>query len=260
MDQTPENLAEPIVTVRHPSRRALLKGAAVGAAGVVSATAVGASVLSVFPRDIAHAASMTGSKCIDSVQTILNIAATAEQLAVTFYSNGIANAKALGISGVNLDYLKAAVVEEQLHENLLVASGGKSLTSTFSFPSAGKTFNDLDTFINTLNQLESDFESAYLIAISELAQQNQPGLAVLAGQIATVEAEHRVIGRSIESSIKVPNNRAFTPVLVGSVGEAVTALTDQGYLSPKQGNSYSYKAVSTKDGFVNWRKPFVQKC
>lgn len=259
MDQIPENLAEPIVTVRHPSRRALLRGAAVGAAGVVGATAVGAGVLSVFPRGIAQAAA-SSSKCIDSVQTILNIAATAEQLAVTFYSNGIANAKALGISGVNLDYLKAAVVEEQLHENLLVAAGGKSLTSTFSFPSAGKTFSDLDTFINTLNQLESDFESAYLIAISELAQQNQPGLAVLAGQIATVEAEHRVIGRSIETSIKVPNDRAFTPVLVGSVGEAVTALTDQGYLSPKQGNNYSYKAVSTNDSSVYWRKPFVQKC
>jgi hypothetical protein len=259
MDQTPENLADPIVTVRHPSRRALLRGAAVGAAGAVGVTAVGAGVLSVLPRSIAHAAAGS-SKCIDSVQTILNIAATAEQLAVTFYSNGIANAKALGISGVNLDYLKAAVVEEQLHENLLVAAGGKSLTSTFSFPGAGKTFTNLGTFIITLNQLESDFESAYLIAISELAQQNQPGLAVLAGQIATIEAEHRVIGRSIETSIKVPNDRGFTPVLVGSVGEAVTALTDQGYLSPKQGNSYSYSAVSTKDGSVFWREPFVQKC
>jgi len=260
MDQTSENLAEPIVTVRHPSRRAMLKGAAVGAVGAVGVAAAGAGVLSAFPRSIAHAAAATSSKCLDSVQTILNIAATAEQLAVTFYSNAIANAGALGISGVNLDYLKAAVVEEQLHENLLLAAGAKSLTSTFSFPSAGKTFKDLDTFVMTLDQLETDFESAYIIAVSELGQQNQFGLAVLAAQIATIEAEHRVIGRSIKTSIKVPNDRAFTPVLVGSVGEAVTALTDQGYLSPKQGNSYSYSAVSTNDGYVYWRKPFVAKC
>ncbi len=104
------------------------------------------------------------------------------------------------------------------------------------------------------------FESAYLIAVKEFGKQNQFDLAVLAGQIATIEAEHRVIGRSINSNIAVPNDRAFTPVLVGSVGEAVTALTDQGYLSPKGDNSYTYAAVSLKDSHVHYLAPFMQKC
>lgn len=244
------------------TRRSFLRKAAFGAAGVTGVAAMSAGVLSAFPKTVAHAASLTKAtaSCTDSIQTILNVATTAEQLAVTFYTNGIANARKLGISGDNLNYLTNALVEEQLHENLLLASGGKTLTSTFSFPSGATTFMDLQTFVATLNQLETAFESAYLAAIKEFADQNQSGLAQLAGQIVTIEAEHRVIGRSILKSIRFPNNRAFTPVYVKSVSDAVNVLAAEGYLSPKSGNSYTYKAVSTMDPNVEQKKPFVTPC
>lgn len=244
------------------TRRSFLRKAAFGAAGVTGVAAVSAGVLSAFPKTAAHAATLTKatSNCTDSVQTILNVAATAEQLAVTFYTNAIANASDLGISGNNLNYLTNALVEEQLHENLLLTAGGKTLTSTFSFPYGEDTFDDINKFVTTLDQLETAFESAYLAAIKEFADQNQSGLAQLAGQIVTIEAEHRVIGRSILNSIHFPNNRAFTPVYVKSVSDAVNVLAAEGYLSPKSGNSYTYKAVSTSDPHVEQKKPFVTPC
>jgi hypothetical protein len=242
------------------SRRNMLRGTLIGAAGVTGVAAVGVGAITLLPHSTtqAHAAAaiLAGkAKCSDSVQTILNIAATAEQLAVTFYSNGISNASKLGISGVNLDYLLAAVVEEQIHENYLVKAGGSSLTSTFSFPDAGTTFTDLKKFVKTLDELETAFESAYLAAVKEFADMGQSGLAVLAGQIGTIEAEHRAVGRTLISSQGFPNNRAFTPVLVKSVSDAVNVLTSEGFLSPTSGNSYTYSPVSTDQPHVLYRYP-----
>jgi hypothetical protein len=245
------------------SRRSMLRGALIGAAGVTGVAAVGAGALTILPRGVssAHAASAIAAsataKCSDSIQTILNVAATAEQLAVTFYSNGIANAMKLGIKGVNLDYLQEAVVEEQLHENYLVSAGGVSTTSTFSFPDAGDTFKDLNKFVMTLDMLESAFESAYIAAIKEFADMNQSSLAVLAGQIATIEGEHRAVGRTLISTQRFPNNQAFTPVYVKSVSDAVNLLTNEGFLSPTSGNSYSYSPVSTDDKNVHWKYPYT---
>jgi Ferritin-like domain len=247
--KTPEEMSKetPTMLVGKSSRRSLLRGAVAGAA-------VGASALWL-PKNVLASTDTEGPE--DTIVQILSIAATAEQLAVTFYSNGIANANALGIKGDNLLYLKAAVVEEQLHENFLVANGGTSLTSTFSFPNGAATFQDLNTFITTLNQLETDFVAAYLAAVSEFSQYNQPRLAQIAGQILAIESEHRAIGRSISPNIQVPNNRAYAPALLESVGDAVDALSAQGYLSPKSGNSYTYSAVSLMDSYVTVRTPVV---
>jgi len=55
----------------------------------------------------------------------------------------------------------------------------------------------------------------------------------------------------------VPNNHAFAPALVESVGDAVGVLSAAGYLSPVSGNSYTYAAVSTVDQYVVYRMPFV---
>lgn len=240
------------------SRRSLLKGAAIGAVGVTGFAAAGAGLLSALPRSTALAASP--ASCDDPVQTILNIAATAEQLAVTFYTQGIAHARELGISGQNLTYLQGAVIEEQIHQKFLVKNGAMPITGTFSFPKGKETFEDQTTFVTTLDMLETAFESAYLAAVKEFADQNQIGLAQIAAQICTVEAEHRALGRSISMKIALANNWAFTPVLVSNVSEAVTVLSNEGFLSPVQGNSYTYKEVSTSDPRVVRRMPYAKPC
>ncbi len=246
------------------SRRSLLKGVA-AATGGIAVVAAGVA----YGAQLTHAATLAPSgqarstqpkaplsKLQDSIVSILTVARTAEQLAVTFYSNGITNADKLGISGDNLDYLKAALVEEQIHQQFFAANGGQSLATTFSFPQGAQTFTDLKTFIATQQQLEGVFDSAFLAAVSEFAQLGRPDLAQISAQVACIEAEHRALGRSI-GSLSPADNWAFTPVLIGSVGDAPTLVTKAGYLSPTSGNSYTYKEVSTDNSGVEQSKPYA---
>ncbi len=249
-------------TAARRSRRMLLKGAA-GAAGIAVA---GGAILTASPAyaKVARPDSLatgqqqyrSSQQTADSIVDILTVARTAEQLAVTFYTNGIANADKLGITGDNLAYLKAALVEEQIHQQFLAANGGKSLADTFSFPQGSATFTDLKTFIATQQQLEGVFDSAYLAAIMEFAQLGRPDLAQIAGQIATVESEHRALGRVIGGLVPA-DNWAFTPVLVTSVGAAPALVQKAGYLSPVSGNTYTYKQVDTSGAGVEQVKPFT---
>lgn len=228
------------------SRRTLLKSAAAGVAGIAAISTSG----------LAYAKSYTSKRpTADSIVSILTVARTAEQLAVTFYSNGIANADKLGLSGNNLEYFKAALVEEQIHQQFFAANGGQSLADKFSFPEGAKTFTDLKTFIATQQQLEGVFDSAFLAAILEFAQLGRPDLAQIAGQIATVESEHRALGRAIGGLIPA-DNWAFTPVLIATVGDAPALVQKAGYLSPTSDNSYTYQEVSTDNAGVEQRKPF----
>lgn len=246
------------------SRRSLLKGAVAGATGVV----IGAGTLSALPvqarvvRDSVAAAQtkhleMFGStrQTVDSIASILTVARTAEQLAVTFYSNGVANADKLGLSGDNLTAIKAALVEEQIHQQFFTANGGQSLADTFSFPQGPQTFTDLKTFIMTQQQLEGVFDSAFLAAIVEFGQLGRLDLSQIAGQIATIEAEHRALGRLI-GGLAPADNWAFSPVLIATVGDAPALVKKAGYLSPVSGNSYTYQAVSTANSGVIYQKPF----
>ncbi len=234
------------------SRRSLLKGAAAGAAGLAMAN---------FSSVAAHAQSLrhtnkTKSADMDAIVAILTVARTAEQLAVTFYSNGVAKADTLGIKGDNLEYLKAALIEEQIHQKFFAANGGESLTETFSFPKGAKTFEDLHTFIETQQQLEGVFDSAFLAAIKEFCDLGHSDLAQISGQVACIEAEHRALGRSIAGLVPA-DNWAFTPVLIAAVADAPAIVTDAGYLSPTDGNSYKYMEVSTVDSNILYRAPFA---
>lgn len=231
------------------SRRNLLKIAAAGAAGVAAMGAAGGLLI---PKTAAHAQDDEGAE--DSITTIFSIAATAERLAVTFYSHGVAHAEKLGLKGINLDDIEAALVEEQIHELFFVANGGKPITSTFSFPHADDTFEHLDLFIETQQMLEGVFDSAFLAAIKEFAQLGRPDLAQIAGQIACIESEHRALGRQI-GRLRPANNWAYAPVFFEAVGDAPAVVKAAGFLSPRHGNSFTYHQVSTADEGVIHRKP-----
>ena len=257
------------------SRRAFFKKGAIITASGVAATALGATLLphvssAAAKQTSAHVAAslqsgrqqqnqalnMYRKSAQDPIVTILTIARTAEQLAVTFYSQGLANADKLGLQGDNLTYLQAALAEEQIHQQFFAANGGQSLTETFSFPEGPRTFTDLKTFISTQQQLEGVFDSAFLAAIKEFAQLGRPDLAQIAGQVACIEAEHRVLGRAI-GGLSPADNWAFTPVYLGSVADAPALVTKAGYLSPKGDNSYTYKEVSTNVAGLEQTKPFA---
>src|SRR5579884_321131 len=242
------------------SRRTLLKGAAVGAVGATGLGALGAGLL-LRSGAPAHAAAASAAACSKGtpIHDIFTIARTAERLAVTFYSNGIAHAGDLGLSGSFLEDIHAALIEEQIHEFFFRDNGGGVLASTFSFPQGPDTFTDLNVFIATQQTLEGVFDSAFLSAIREFCQQGRPDLAQIAGQIATIEAEHRALGRYI-GDLDAADNWAFSPVLVGKVGEAPALVAKAGYLSPKGDNSFTYHQVSTSDPEVTYRQPFAAAC
>lgn len=246
------------------SRRSLLKGAVTATGitlagiGALNALPANASVISGAAGFGAAAGASTfgsTSATADSIVSIFSIARTAEQLAVTFYSHGLNNADKLGITGDNLENLKAALVEEQIHQQFFTANGGQSIAATFSFPQGAQTFTDLKTFIDTQQQLEGVFDSAFLAAIKEFAQLGRPDLAQIAGQIACIESEHRALGRVI-GKLSPADNWAYAPVLVATVGDAPALVQKAGYLSPTSGNTYTYQEVSTDNVGVEQRKPF----
>ena len=193
--------------------------------------AAGAGVaLAVFP----HAAGAQTSTP-ESVQDILNIADTAEHLAVTVLTAAVNNASQLGLSGLLLAFTQAALAEEQYHADFLEANGAKPLTDTFTVPDP-KILTDLQTFLATIEAAETLFIGAYMAAVREFTQLGQPTLAKYAYQIGTVEAEHRAhvrAGEALTTNLSKgvpPNNKAFETNVVATVGDAAKQLMALGFI------------------------------
>ncbi len=257
------------------SRRTLLKRASV--TGGVALSAGG--IFSVLAAEAAQADAsfsvLTEPDDVTPFGQIFKIAETAEQLAITFYSNGVANAGNLGLSANELAYIKAAGIEEQIHHDFFASITGVDpiQPTTFSFPAGSKTFTDLATFIFTQQVLEFVFDSAFLAAVRELSRLRAHRAAQIAAQIACIESEHRVLGRAILAahgitSMTAPkpdvrgrfnpppshppgptiptvpaNNLAFQPVFIEAVKDAPALVAKSGFLSPVAGNSYSYTPI-----------------
>ena len=218
-------------------RRALLKNIGIGG--------LSAAALATFSGAVKLSAQSAATQ--DSVAQIVTAALVAEDLATTFYYNGLVGhviedpslaGSGGGISSDgtprvtngnagNVIYIQAALSEEVNHANLLRSLlGGKNASSdpyqTFYFPTS--TFADIGAFLATLDALENAFIGAYLNAIREfsmLAAQASanPGsqpytadqltyFAVVAASIMGVECEHRTLGRVISGSDPA-NNRNY---------------------------------------------------
>jgi hypothetical protein len=224
--------------IQNAGRRSFFKG--LGKLGA------GATALSFFGELPMLAALSTGA-AEDTANQIFQAAVIAEDLATTFYYNGlvgtvIEDPALAGPGGTatngkgnvpNVDYLRAALNQEITHANLLRTVGNFGSSSaadpfqTFYFPS--KTFSDITTFIDTLEALENAFIGAYLNAIREFASLSSRSaergvpdgayggpysaaqleyFAEVAASILGVECEHRVLGFVITNANQ-PNNRYF---------------------------------------------------
>jgi len=231
------------------SRRSVLKGTMVGVVGLAAAggTAAGGAFLlsqSNHGSASAHGAydndnQYMNDNNVDSIQTILNVAITAETLAVIFYTEVLNNANRLGLNNAAKKDVQAALVEEAIHRQFLAKQGAKPLVTKFSFPLGQDTFRRFDSFIKTQQQLEALFVAAYLAAGREFAVLKRPDLVLVAAQIGGVEAEHRAIGRAI-GNMNPANNRAFETALLKKVGDAPGVMKQAGFLGPRNGNSYDW--------------------
>lgn len=254
-----ENIHTSTHPVDHSSRRSMLKRIAASTAGLVGVSGIvgGGIYLSQTGQSAsAHYATNNDDVNKKRIQDIMNIAATAEALGVVFYTRVLANANKLGLKPASRSNIQAALTEEQVHLKFLLAHGAKQLTTKFSFPYGADTFTNLDKFLKTQQQLEAAFVAAYLAAVKEFSQVNRPDLAQIAAQIAAVEGEHRVIGRTI-GAMSPANNVAFEKVTFNKVADAATALKNAGFLKPAGKNSYQYNQANTTMAGVDVAMPVI---
>jgi ferritin-like protein len=145
-------------------------------------------------------------------QEIINAAATAEALASVMYDNIINHSPAFAaLSGEPDDqaYLVAGREQEAIHYATLVGAGASPLTTTFYFPTGMFSDATFVTTINTLITLEDAFIAAYLIGIRDLSTDS---LKELAGQIMGIEAEHRVLVRTIANDLNLNQTKGLSGV------------------------------------------------
>jgi hypothetical protein len=170
----------------------------------------------------------------ETVANIINIAATAEALAVSLTGAVIAGAAKYdggkGLSATLVTWVKGIQAEEQAHYQYLTAAGAKALTTTFTVPQnlAGIT-NDSKTLLNFVVAAETIFIGAYTAAAQEFTDLKQPALAKVALQISSVEAQHRVLANYGVGAMP-PNNLGFEKAPYAAVGDAAAALKSLGLL------------------------------
>ncbi|HEY1984057.1 MAG TPA: ferritin-like domain-containing protein [Terracidiphilus sp.] len=184
----------------------------------------------------------------DTVKEIFTAALIAEDLATTFYYNGLigkviedpnlagpggtATDVTSGGNAGNVNYLQAALTEEMAHATLFrsllgIPKSSSDPVQTFYFPMG--SFDTLSAFTGLLDALENAFIGAYLNAIQEFAAKSASRrhgggdddgddskytaeqldyFAKVAASIMGIEAEHRVLGRVISNS-NPANNLAY---------------------------------------------------
>jgi hypothetical protein len=197
---------------------------------IAGATALGAAGIGMMQPIAAHAAATPHQTDADTVQDILNIAATAESLATTFYYQALGSASLPNVnSDANRNYFQAAAVQEFEHLLILDHLGGAPLATEFYFPT--NMFTDETVFFPTAGTLEDYFISAYIAAAKELSGAVSSGIKMavpkaigLAVQIGGIECEHRALLR-VAANLNPPNNRIIESALINRVGDAVAALT-----------------------------------
>ncbi len=199
-------------------------------------------------RESSAEAAGEAAQAKDTVAEIATAALIAEDLATTFYYNGLVGAviqdpNLAGPGGSadnvtsggnlgNVNYIQAALTEEISHANLLrsllgISKATSDPVQTFYFPAG--TFDSIGSFLGLLDALENAFIGAYLNAIQEFARmaadvrgkqdrhewydtrysaEQLDYLAKVSASIMGIECEHRVLGRVISNS-NPANNRNY---------------------------------------------------
>jgi len=205
------------------SRRDLIK--------IAGATGLGLALTQVKAvRGVAEAAAAS-----ESVADIINVAATAEAMAVTLLGAAIHGAAGYmnadgtkGLPAPIVAVLRAAQASEQAHYAFLIKAGAKPMTLTFNVPDP-RIATDSATLFQTIESLETAFIAAYMSAAREFAEMQKPELVTVAVQIGGVECEHRALAR-LALGDALPHNLAFEKRMFTQVGEAAAALQKLGFI------------------------------
>ena len=190
------------------SRRTFLKGGLVG----VGASLVGFSQLFGYGE---LAAQSNG----DDVETILNLATTAEALACTHYFTALTDSK-IQLTPWERAVLISTLDSELYHYEYLTENGGQTLTTQFYTPL--NVYNDRSNFSTISQQAETAFISAYLAANRRLAELGNPLLAATVAQIVITEGVHLALIRQLANLL--PNNTSLAEANYYNTSEVVPVL------------------------------------
>jgi hypothetical protein len=240
------HMSEQLVNRRNFLQRSGMVSFAAVAAPLLAATLAPASAHA--EHESSAEKTQEAAQAKDTVTEIATAALIAEDLATTFYYNGLVgsviqdpnlagsggSADHVSSSGNlgNVNYIQAALTEEISHANLLrsllgISKAASDPVQTFYFPAG--SFDAIGPFLGLLDALENAFIGAYLNAIQEFAAmaaiarerrhnhewydtryspEQLDYLAKVAASIMGIECEHRVLGRVISNS-NPANNRNY---------------------------------------------------
>jgi len=190
------------------TRRSLIQRAAVTAAAAGAAGALG------------PAAAFAQGNSGDTPEKVLNVAITAEALAVTYLSGLLQNNL---IPKQFVPVIKAANASEYDHYMALKKLGAKPLTTKFWAPNA---FFEKGKVFATIEAAEDLFVNAYLVGATVFAKAGNADAARYAGEIGGVEAQHRALARFAQG--KLPNNLGFEQYKLKTVDAHVKKLQSLG--------------------------------
>ncbi len=283
-DQETGHLIDTIAQTRLERRKFLTQAGMVGLGAAATLTLGNQKT---FAAESPAQRAQERAQAMDTVKEIFTAALIAEDLASTFYYNGLVGPviQDLNLAGPggsanhvqpdgnagNVQYLQAALTEEIAHADLFrsllgISGPASDPVQTFYFPAG--SFDTLGAFTGLLDALENAFIGAYLNAIQEFSvksahEDDGDGhsysakqldyFAKVAASIMGIEAEHRVLGRVI-SNTNPANNLAYEQTdglnaVYNGPKSAVAALTP--FLTPSTGPGYSLATALAGQGTVS---------
>ena len=153
---------------------------------------------------------------VDADTDIAKLAATAELLAIDFYTRSIRSRK---LKGAEAAYLAAALQNEKDHYKALAGVLGRAAPKNLRFKYPAGTFGSARSIGRTGQALETAFVGAYLGAVKALKSND---LKAVAAQIGNNESRHLAILSNIAAGTIV-SGPSFPKALTAA--QATRALT-----------------------------------
>lgn len=181
----------------------------------------------------------------DSLETIINLAATAETLACTHYYAALTDGT-IALTPDERAILTAALDTEYQHLQFLNANGAVALTEEFYFPVG--VYVDRENFSEITEVAETAFVGAYLAANRRVAELGNPLLAATIAQVACTEEVHLALIRQIGG--RLPNHVSLAQANVFNTSDVVPVL--QGFLEGGDGMDETPRPYPGADTIVSF--------
>lgn len=155
----------------------------------------------------------------DDLQSMLDLAATAEILACTHYYTVLTDSE-IQLTPRERASMVATLDTEYQHLQLLIENGAQPITDQFYTPR--NVYRNRENFAAVTEQVETLFVAAYLAAVQQVAEQGDSYLAATFAQIAAAEQVHVALSRQIGEQL--PNNVSLGQALFERPSQALATL------------------------------------